>query len=596
MGVPRLCAFIKRNFAQYIYRPLACVFSVDYMYIDANALLHLCAQQVFQYGSFKRMMPRIGSIPTDEEKTLELFNLFFDKIVSITNMIPFTEILYIAIDGTPPMAKQSQQRQRRFVAARDRPSGEKGAEVWDSNKLSTGTLFMHELAKFMNYRIRKEMCNPKSRWYKKKVIFSSHSIPGEGEHKLLEYFRSLSIKEQQSKRHMFVGPDGDLIMLTLASQSPNMYLLREDMKEKDVYDLFMIGGIRGKLPDVLSQLFSIHKGIRTLDDVVHDFILIGFFVGNDFLPKVKMFYYLEDGLTAMFQSYSKTSQNGRTLFLTHVKNGTPTINLDGFIAFVRDVSSYEIAYLNNQVSKKVSYYHKGKYDEDGAKKFEDKTLLSCVKDGTFPPVLDYNLYEQKYYEKEFGKGLTRKEMTQKKHQMCQAYLQGINFVFLYYCKKIPAWRWYYNYHYPPLMTTFYEYLVSRSSRDLLNDMALDKSKPVLPFVQLLCILPPSSKSLLPCEFHHLFDEKSPLVDIYPKEFEVDYEGKTQDHEGVVLLPFADIQKVEKEYSKVKLRYDYVRNTRGAVHVFVHHDAPRRYQSEYGELTSTVAVSRQQYYD
>lgn len=54
------------------------------------------------------------------------------------------------------------------------------------------------------------------------------------------------------------------------------------------------------------------------------------------------------------------------------------------------------------------------------------------------------------------------------------------------------------------------------------------------------MLPAASKQLLPTPFHDLMtDEDSPIVHYYPVYFETDLNGKRNDWEAVVLIPFID---------------------------------------------------------
>ena len=65
-------------------------------------------------------------------------------------------------------------------------------------------------------------------------------------------------------------------------------------------------------------------------------------------------------------------------------------------------------------------------------------------------------------------------------------------------------------------------------------------KAFLPFEQLLAVLPAASKVLLPEPFQNLMImEQSPIIDYYPPEFKTDLNGKRQDWEAVVLIPFID---------------------------------------------------------
>lgn len=73
------------------------------------------------------------------------------------------------------------------------------------------------------------------------------------------------------------------------------------------------------------------------------------------------------------------------------------------------------------------------------------------------------------------------------------------------------------------------------------------------YQQLLAVLPSASAHLLPEPFRLLMsDPRSPVLDFYPAKFDVDLEGKRQDWEGVVLIPFIEVPRLlaaEKQFVK-----------------------------------------------
>lgn len=69
-------------------------------------------------------------------------------------------------------------------------------------------------------------------------------------------------------------------------------------------------------------------------------------------------------------------------------------------------------------------------------------------------------------------------------------------------------------------------------------LEFDLGEPFLPFEQLLAVLPSYSKDLLPPAFQTLLTEdQSPIIKYYPTNFETDLNGKEQEWEAVVLIPF-----------------------------------------------------------
>ena len=94
---------------------------------------------------------------------------------------------------------------------------------WDTNAISPGTDFMINLSKLLQHFILTDPI-----FNNVEVVFSDHSIPGEGEHKILNYIKQNSFDNEPNI--IIYGLDADLIMLSLVSNSSNVYLMREDIQ------------------------------------------------------------------------------------------------------------------------------------------------------------------------------------------------------------------------------------------------------------------------------------------------------------------------------------------------------------------------------
>lgn len=75
-------------------------------------------------------------------------------------------------------------------------------------------------------------------------------------------------------------------------------------------------------------------------------------------------------------------------------------------------------------------------------------------------------------------------------------------------------------------------------------MDFQLGQPFKPFQQLMGVLPDRSKRIVPEVYHYLMtDPDSPIIDFYPRNFELDMNGKKMDWEAVVKIPFIDEQRL-----------------------------------------------------
>ncbi len=597
MGVPRLFPWLVNTFNNFPniikhFKKGEYIYPIDYLYLDANGMLHNAAQKVFSYGAGKGLFNRYSNL-TYKEKCTKVYELFFKSLLSFCISVVPQKVLYIAIDGPAPLAKQSQQRERRFISAKDRVTkaleskeddkDQKSEEqVFDSSSISPGTEFMEGLDKYLNYIIRKTMNDDASPISNKNIdiIYSPPTVPGEGEHKIMDYIRSLPSKERNESSHCLFGPDGDLIMLTLSSHVKNMYLYREDNRTSydglpryfDYVHFINMGLVRKELPKILCLDKGLKNNIRIVDDIINDFIVQGFFVGNDFLPKIPAFDYLEEGLEFMFKQYTKITDGGMKNFLTN----NSEFSLDGFRIFVNNISKYETDFLEEQV---LSNDPKKKPKET---KFINHTLIDSFINGR----LNLNLFRLKYYGKVYGQNITKnnmKEFEERIDKMCYDYIKTFIWVFDYYVNDLTSWRWAYRHHYPPLLFDLNNYLNKiKGDNEVINELfKFEKQEASLPFVQLLSVLSPYSAALLPEEYRELMikdTSKLKKLNYYQEEFNLDCEGKRQDHECVALLEFTEYDIVEEEYNKIaKNNKNYKRNIKGNMYKFRY---DKTYKSNY----------------
>lgn len=127
------------------------------------------------------------------------------------------------------------------------------------------------------------------------------------------------------------------------------------------------------------------------------------------------------------------------------------------------------------------------------------------------------------------------------------YLEGLQWVLFYYYRGAQHWRWYYPYHYAPMISDLGRNIVRDflQGQETISEFKVDTNcsenpKPYTPFQQLLCILPIKSiKKFMPKEYGTLAE--GDLKSFFPDDFEIDLNGRTLPWEAAILIPFADEQ-------------------------------------------------------
>lgn len=170
----------------------------DNLYLDMNGIVHPCSH------------PEDRPPPATEE---DMMVAVFEYTERVVNMVRPRKLLMIAVDGVAPRAKMNQQRSRRFRSAQEAAEKDKAAQefhadlvargianerdgtddapkkTWDSNSITPGTPFMDLLAASLRYWISFKLSTDPS-WKNRKVIISDATVPGEGEHKIMNFVRS----------------------------------------------------------------------------------------------------------------------------------------------------------------------------------------------------------------------------------------------------------------------------------------------------------------------------------------------------------------------------------------------------------------------
>ncbi|TVY48203.1 5'-3' exoribonuclease [Lachnellula occidentalis] len=643
MGVPKFFRWMSERYpaiSQLIAENRIPEF--DCLYLDMNGIIHNCTHKDSDDATFRM---------TEEQMFIAIFNY----IEHLYGKIKPKQLFFMAIDGVAPRAKMNQQRARRFRTALDVENAREKAikegqempkeDAFDSNSITPGTEFMHKLTQQLKYFINKKVSEDVD-WQGVEIVLSGHEVPGEGEHKVMEYIRLAKAQPDYDPnvRHCLYGLDADLIMLGLLSHDPHFCLLREEVtfgrqsktKSKELehqnFYLMHLCIVREYLELEFQELKEDGAlGFAfDLERVIDDFVLMAFFVGNDFLPNLPNLHINEGALALMFKIYKAVLPKG-----TGYINEGGVINMERLAVFLDELSHVEYRFFETESSdqkwfrskqmakedvmvkgktkgkitmttpqrevwKQVKKYVTRRSDEPlnlpatlpaADRKFvqdlaeslhlEWKTIEDDQGDRhmqlSFPPKLvgddeeddeedeesqlavrrvvkqfdsaqtidvsraeaqaemdrqyeeKFQEWKDKYYEGKFE--WTRKNDTELT-KLCENYVQGLQWVLFYYYRGVASWPWFYQYHYSPM--------ISDVVKGLKADVNFKLGQPFHPYEQLMGVLPDRSKKIVPAVYHDLMtNPNSPIIDFYPRDFELDMNGKKMEWEAVVKIPFIE---------------------------------------------------------
>eukprot|EP00904_Undaria_pinnatifida_P010881 jgi/Undpi1/6923/HiC_scaffold_21.g09397.m1 len=517
---------------------------IDNFYLDMNGIIHMCTHA--NDDEF---------VELNEKEMFRRIFIFTDRLFKLVRP---RRLLYLAVDGTAPRAKMNQQRSRRFRSSKE--AEQNMAEMvqregklpdvprFDSNCITPGTDFMFKLSKAFRAWIEYKMDTDPFWQQNARVVFSGPDVPGEGEHKVMDYIREARETEpdwREDLRHCLYGLDADLIMLSLVTHERHFSLLREKMsvrhsrrkKPKDPityarndFELLEVSLLR----EMLRLQFQAEASDPKLpfkfelERVIDDFVFMCILVGNDFLPNVPHLDIADGALNHMMNMYK--------LLLP---------KMGGYLTKKEDIHHGRLEMFMHEVSRREAMYFRHRGVEESDLVFQD-------------PVR----YQDRYYETKLG--LEREDVEGRK-LIVKHYLEGLYWVLKYYHVGVDAggsWSWYYPHLYAPLASDM---------RGLMNvDISFEKGRPFPNLLQLLSVLPPQSADFLPEPYKKLMiDPASPLLEYYPTEFECDSNGKRNSWETVVKIPFIDERDVFSALSSIDHAVDLepvdrLRNCEGKV--------------------------------
>lgn len=471
MGVLTLDSYIRKTYPSSVryYKPGQKLSgSFKCLGLDANPFVYSAVYRAFEVGTCETPIPQNDHL-SYEEKVKLVMEYTWEQITDIIKMVDCEEV-YIAFDGTAPVAKMVQQRQRRY--GRSAPvDGE-----FDLCNISTGTKFLFDLCTFISHKIHEEELPHK-------ITFSSQNVPGEGEHKIMDHFRTY----KQGTRVCMFGPDGDLIMLGL-SCNLDFHLFKLEHRTQYTNPRYYTIHMNTLKSKISGGKFDTSK--------IDSFVFLGFLLGNDFVPRLEIFHLFFSGIVDLYSYYDKLRRS-----IIHRKR----LDLGVFTR------------LFDMIAK------------------DEKEMMSKRTEHEYPLLEKYinDDFDFEGFRKEYYKEWMNIETDDQIKTMTFAYLDTLWWNWLYYTKGCPTFDHCYGYHYPPFVCDLAKYV---------REWKIPKFKwepPRTPFEQLCSVMPLNRKHFLPEKYHYVFEGED-----YPEPSSIrkNIQGRHPEYEAVYEVPIIKTMK------------------------------------------------------
>ncbi|EDR28720.1 5'-_3' exoribonuclease, putative [Entamoeba dispar SAW760] len=530
----------------------------DNLYIDVNGLIH-------------------NSI--DKQTIEEVIEHIQNQLMRIIMIVRPRNLLYIAIDGVCPIAKMIQQRKRRFTT-----------DCLEGNAITPGTELMEKISTGIESFILNQMNNKGlDYWRRVKVIVSGVHVPGEGEHKIIEYIRS---QERTNESHVIYGEDADLLLLSLVLHYDSIFILRKDTRQifdkskkgskparngigkskvikdkikkienekvakekKELKKVFGSDDDEFLIPFEFANISLISKRLSELSsqygnpierlELENDFIYLMSIAGNDFLPNIEGIDIYAGALNTVLSTYFQLHSKGIKI----TENGK--VNNNGVHTFFIELVQYEQKLIENQMK---------------TRRGSAQPICGFVNIDTNKTIkLGQSGYKERYVQTYF---MNKEEYIK---DTVKSYLEGMNWVFNYYCGNTFSWKWGYKPHYAPLLCHFVDYFQPIEVTTIAED-----DGPVHPIEQLIAVLPPKSIHLIPKPLQAIYNLPE-FKKTIPEHVIIDVHGQDVSYKGTPLVGFPDISLIHQyveEHIKELNKLELIRNQLSQEVLFVYYKIP-----------------------
>lgn len=532
MGIPSYFSHIIKNYPNILRIFPKGTKEFEHLFMDCNSII---------YDEVRKLHEEYISTASEfenEQFENRLVQCVINTIGNYIDHIQPSESVFIAFDGVAPFAKMNQQRTRRHKGLITQKINNvigmnENQMKWTTSHITPGTSFMNKLSN----RVSKAFGGLENHYGVKKIIISCSDKAGEGEHKLFQYVRSHKDVFQDGNMVIY-GLDSDLIMLSLfhCEIFKNLYIFRETpefgkgiLSEEQCSMDYMYMHMHSLARAILHEMGCNEGQYFRL----YDYMFMCFLLGNDFLPHFPSLNIRTMGIDVLLDTYKRIVGNNSQKMLVSKKKVLEWKWINQFLSALAKDEKNRLLEEYRIRDKMGSRVWKTNNVEDRDFMVQSVPIIYRFKEEYIMPTQSY--WEHRYYESLFGKECGYKDVK----DICENYLEGLEWVFKYYTQDCPNWKWTYRYHYPPLFKDLCQHLPTTKDVTFIDET--NKTVPFSPYAQLAYVLPHQSHHLLPSHIENYLSEKA--SDFYVNINELHYEWAFCRYfwESHVLLPTIPVE-------------------------------------------------------
>lgn len=559
MGIPAYFYNIIKSYPN-IIKDYSKSLNVNNFYLDSNSIIY----DVIHNN--KSILLSLNNNSNMSHMYKKIIDLVIDKIDYYIDFISPKDLVYIAFDGVAPLAKLNHQRERRYksilkykstaqLSLKDHLNNDNegsgsgsGSEEINTNFITPGTEFMKLLNKELTKYYYSNLGFKEIKGRKYKIIFSGSDQKGEGEHKIYEYIR-LNKDTHKDKTVIVYGLDADLIILSLNHLHilNNLYLCREMIRQTNeteqnkksdmdlnaqnqqsdpyIVDIYLLANkIQSNIlsqvqlqPQQQSQIMDkLHYGI------IHDYVFLSFFLGNDFMPKFPVLNLRTKGIGRILKCYKELLKEickcknefiGESLFILNIFNDErKKINWPVVFKFISLLASNEKNWAFDE------YVERDNFSKTVKDINSDNIPMLCRETEKYIAPI-YPNWEYRYYNALFSHHYDssckeKDNIDNIKKFSSINFIEGLEWCVNYYSFKCINYEWFYKYDYAPLLV------------DLLDNVPLEMGEicgtkwenDITEDMQLAYVLPKESYDLLEIKTRKIMETM--MGDVGDKNFKL----------------------------------------------------------------------------